>query len=69
MLFRSKRRQTIANSWIESRCGWTPYDGTAFTGWPICTIIRGLPVMWDGELTGPAQGRPIKFVEALEASP
>ncbi len=64
-----KRRQTISNSWIESRCGWTPYDGAAVTGWPIGTIIRGLPVMWDGELTGPAQGRPIGFVEALEASP
>jgi dihydroorotase len=22
-----KRRETIANNWIESRCGWTPYDG------------------------------------------
>jgi dihydroorotase len=22
-----KRRETIANKWIESRCGWTPYDG------------------------------------------
>ena len=22
-----KRRRTITNDWIESRCGWTPYDG------------------------------------------
>ena len=23
-----KRRETIRDSWIASRCGWTPYDGT-----------------------------------------
>jgi dihydroorotase-like cyclic amidohydrolase len=23
-----KRRETITNAWIASRCGWTPYDAT-----------------------------------------
>jgi dihydroorotase len=64
-----KRRAAIANSWIESRCGWTPYDGANVTGWPIGTIIRGLPVMWDGEIIGKAHGRPIRFVETLEKAP
>ncbi len=22
-----KRRETITNGWIASKCGWTPYDG------------------------------------------
>lgn len=60
-----KHRTTITNSWIQSRCGWTPYDGMTVTGWPQGTIIRGRKVMWDGEIIGPAQGQPIKFVEAL----
>lgn len=58
-----KRRETIRNGWIESRCGWTPYDGVAVTGWPVGTFIRGRKVMWDGEILGPANGEPVRFVE------
>ncbi len=58
-----KRRQAIANSWIASRCGWTPYDGISVTGWPVGTIVRGHRVMWEGEIAGPAHGEPIRFLE------
>ena len=58
-----KRRETIRNGWIESRCGWTPYDGAAVTGWPVGTFIRGRKVMWDGEILGPANGEPVRFLE------
>lgn len=60
-----KRRRDIANRWIESRCKWTPYDGVAVTGWPVGTMVRGRLVMWDGEITGPAHGQPLRFSEAL----
>jgi len=30
-----KRRETIRNAWIASRCGWTPYDGREVMGWPV----------------------------------
>ena len=60
-----KARREIDNGWIESRCKWTPYDGMTVTGWPVGTIIRGTRVMWDGAITGAAQGQPIRFVEAL----
>ena len=33
-----KRRETITNAWIQSRCGWTPYDGVSVQGWPVGTI-------------------------------
>jgi dihydroorotase len=59
-----KRRQTITNAMIASRCGWTPYDGVTVTGWPVGTIIRGTRVMWEGEVVTPAQGRPVRFQEA-----
>jgi dihydroorotase len=60
-----KARREIGNGWIESRCKWTPYHGMTVTGWPVGTIIRGTRVMWDGAITGAAQGQPIRFVEAL----
>jgi dihydroorotase len=61
-----KRRQTITDSWIESRCGWTPYDGVEVQGWPVGTVVRGKRVMWQGEILGRADGRPISFMEALQ---
>jgi len=56
-----KRRQTIRDAWIASRCGWTPYDGMSVTGWPVGTVIRGARVMWEGEVLQPGGGEPIRF--------
>jgi dihydroorotase len=58
-----KRKQTITNAWIESRCGWTPFDGVTVRGWPAGTIVRGRRVMWDGEIMAPAAGEPVRFLE------
>ncbi|GJD30117.1 L-hydantoinase [Methylobacterium adhaesivum] len=60
-----KRRETIRNEWIASKCGWTPYDGVTVTGWPVGTLVRGAPVMWQGELTAPSRGEAVVFEETL----
>jgi len=60
-----KRRETITNGWIASRCGWSPYDGVSVVGWPVGTVVRGRAVMWEGELVTPAQGAPVGFEETL----
>ena len=60
-----KRRETIQNRWIASRCGWTPYDGKEVAGWPVGTIVRGERVMWEGELVTPGGGQPVRFQQAL----
>jgi dihydroorotase len=56
-----QRRETIRDSWIASRCGWTPYDGREVVGWPVGTMVRGARVMWEGELTAPARGGVVRF--------
>ncbi|MBV1693225.1 MAG: dihydroorotase [Hyphomicrobiales bacterium] len=58
-----KRTETIRNSWIQSRAGWSPYDGVAVKGWPVGTFVRGRRVMWQGEILGPAAGEPARFHE------
>ena len=63
-----KRRETIADEWIASRSGWTPYDGVTVTGWPVGTFVRGHRVMWQGELVGPSRGEAVRFTEALTMS-
>ncbi len=59
-----KRRETIQNSWIESRSGWTPYHGKQVTGWPVGTIVRGHKAMWQGEIAKAAQGAAVRFQES-----
>jgi dihydroorotase len=58
-----KKRQTIRNENIASKCGWTPFDGMEITGWPVMTILRGYPIMQDGEVLGQALGQPVGFAK------
>ncbi len=59
-----RRTETIRNSWIKSKCGWTPYDGVSVKGWPVGTIIRGRKVMWDGGISASPGGMPVRFDQA-----
>ncbi len=61
-----KKKRRIENSWIASRCGWTPFDGMETTGWPVMTIIRGRTVMRDHAIAAEGQGEAIRFVETLQ---
>jgi dihydroorotase len=56
-----KAEWTVEESWLASRCGWSPFTGMQLTGKPIGTIIRGRQVMWDGQLSDEAQGQPVRF--------
>jgi dihydroorotase len=58
-------RRTIADDWIASRAGWTPFDGLTVTGWPVATIVRGRLAMRDDELVGGPQGGLVRFGECL----
>jgi dihydroorotase len=60
-----KARWTVEESWLASRCGWSPFTGMALTGKPMGTIIRGNRVMWEGLLAARAIGEPIRF-ESVE---
>jgi dihydroorotase len=51
----------IKNENIESKCGWSPFDGYTFKGTPVSTIIAGQVKMRDGKILGDPEGRPLKF--------
>ena len=59
-----KAHWTIEESWLASKCGWSPFTGNRITGKPVATIIRGERVMWEGQLAPKAGGRPIRFDSA-----
>ena len=60
-------RWTVEESWLASRCGWSPFTGMELTGRPIGTIIRGRRVMWEGQLANAAAGRPVRFESTYRA--
>ena len=59
-----QHKREITDDWIESKCGWTPFNSETITGWPMATILVGNTVMRDGELLGTANGQPMRFFEA-----
>ncbi len=59
-----KRRETITNEQQGSKAGWTPHHGRKVTGWPVGTIVRGMRVMWEGEIVTAGRGRAVEFNEA-----
>lgn len=60
-----KKKWTIEEDWLQSKCGWSPFTGRQITGKPVGTIIRGKKVMWDGKLADEATGQPIRFQDTL----
>jgi dihydroorotase len=56
-----KAEKTIDNSWIASKCGWTPYHGMKVTGWMTHTVVGGKLVMENDTVLMPAQGQPVNF--------
>ena len=51
----------IKNENIESKCGWSPFDGFEFKGAPVSTIIGGQIKMRDGKILGEPDGKPLVF--------
>ena len=51
----------IKNEKIESKCGWSPFDGYKFKGNSVATIINGEIKMKNGKIIGDPTGKPMKF--------
>ncbi len=58
-------RREITADWLASKCGWSPFEGTTVTGWPVATVVRGRIVARDGDLLGEPAGAPVRFTDTL----
>jgi len=43
---------TVSSSNIKYKCGWSPLEGTTFRSRVSATIVNGIPIVMQGELTG-----------------
>lgn len=51
-------KQKFTKEMIQSKSGWSIFEGDTFKGWPVQTIVRGKTVMKNGTITGkPGQGK------------
>ena len=51
----------IKDNWIESKCGWTPFNNYKVKGFPIATIVNGEIVMKNSKIISLAKGKPLNF--------
>lgn len=63
-LFDLGREWVFERAHVQSKCGWSPFEGETFFGWPAWTIVRGGIAAQDGQPVGRARGAPVRFAPA-----
>lgn len=49
----------VERSALFTKCGWSPYEGMSFKGWPVMTFVNGALVFKDGEIVGEKLGKEV----------
>lgn len=61
VVFDPLREVVLRGDHLHSRAGYTPYEGFTLQGYPCMTVLRGQPIVIDGEYGGkPGEGRFVK---------
>lgn len=55
------RKQIFERSMVQSKCGWSPYEGEMLTGWVEHVLLNGTATVKSGELCGTARGQMLSF--------
>ncbi len=51
----------VSQDWLQSKCGWSPYEGTRLRGRIEHVFVRGHHAVQDGQLAGTPQGAMVRF--------
>jgi dihydroorotase len=47
---------------LQTKCGWSPFEGWMLTGWPVVTIVGGQIVYQRGQFNESVRGTPLVFL-------
>ena len=61
VLLNPKNPHTVTTGDIISKCGWSPFEGMAFSSSIINTMVNGTLVVENGILTGNRNAQELKF--------
>lgn len=56
-----KKTRRIENSWIQSKCGYSPYHGMSIQGWPHSVILKGVLTFQEDQILIPSNGSALEF--------
>jgi dihydroorotase len=56
-----KKETILKNDWIQSKCGWTPFNNYKIKGFPVATIVNGEIIMANNKILSMALGKPLTF--------
>jgi dihydroorotase len=56
-----KAARIVSREAVESKCGWSPWEGECLTGWPRHVVVGGQVRVLDGKLVGRPNGRALEF--------
>lgn len=51
----------VTKEMLHSKCGWSPYEGEALTGWPTDVLVNGQLVLNQGRIQGSPYGQMLEF--------
>jgi dihydroorotase len=57
-----KKTKTIQNSWIQSKCGYSPYHGMQIQGWVHSVVLKGELVFQEDQIIKKSKGSPLDFL-------
>ncbi len=49
---------------LQTKCGWSPFEGWTLTGWPVVTIVGGQVVYDHGDIDSTVRGQALQFGKA-----
>jgi dihydroorotase len=55
------RKAVFERRMVASKCGWSPYEGAEFIGWPINVFLGGKLVVQEQTVVGAPAGKPVEF--------
>ena len=56
-----KTYRPVRREELQTKCGWSPFEGWNLTGWPVTTIVGGQVVYDRGQLNTQVRGQALRF--------
>ncbi len=54
-------RFEVTGTWLQSKCGWSPFEGRVLRGKPVHTLVRGRFAVREGHLDQSGLGQVVRF--------
>jgi dihydroorotase len=55
------RYHPVLREELQTKCGWSPFEGWMLTGWPVITVVGGQIVYERGQLKTEVRGKALSF--------